>query len=76
MCAFGEAVVLGFLKAFPSDLVVGWSSGTGMAGVLGAGTYLLLRGLANLSITNTLLVLLPLQAVYYFSFYWLNSRMM
>ncbi len=39
-CALGESVVLGFLKSFPSKLVTGWSSGTGMAGVGGAGLYL------------------------------------
>ena len=42
-CSLGESVVLGFLKSFPSKLVSGWSSGTGMAGVGGAGLYLGLR---------------------------------
>ncbi|XP_033752569.1 battenin-like [Pecten maximus] len=38
--AFGENVALGFLRLFPSTLVNAWSSGTGMAGVLGAGIYI------------------------------------
>ena len=54
ICALGEAVVLGFLKAYPSGLVTGWSSGTGMAGIMGSGTYLLLHGLAKLSIAEVI----------------------
>jgi hypothetical protein len=34
--ALGEAIVLGYLRNFPDDLVSGWSSGTGLAGVTGA----------------------------------------
>lgn len=34
--ALGEAVMLGFLKAFPSNFVGMFSSGTGMAGFFGA----------------------------------------
>jgi battenin len=39
---FGESVILGYLKGFPADLVVGWSSGTGFAGVIGAGLVVVL----------------------------------
>ncbi|XP_035661499.1 battenin-like [Branchiostoma floridae] len=39
--AFGENVTLGYLSLFPSKLVNGWSSGTGMAGLLGAGIYII-----------------------------------
>jgi len=31
--SFGEAVVLGFLKGFPPNLVGDFSAGTGMAGI-------------------------------------------
>ena len=34
--AFGESTILGYLKAFPKDLVGGWSSGTGLSGLIGA----------------------------------------
>ncbi|KAL5007642.1 hypothetical protein ScPMuIL_016448 [Solemya velum] len=37
--AFGENVALGFLKHYPSKLVNAWSSGTGMAGLLGSSIY-------------------------------------
>ena len=39
---FGESVILGYLKGFPAELVVGWSSGTGFAGVFGAGLVVIL----------------------------------
>jgi battenin len=55
--ALGEAVILGYLKAFPSDLVSGWSSGTGMAGIMGSGSFLLLHGVAKLSIAEVFLFL-------------------
>ena len=42
--AFGEVVLLGYLKSFPNVLVGAWSSGTGWAGVFGAGIYLILKG--------------------------------
>ena len=40
--AFGEAVILGYLKGFPTYLVGAWSSGTGFAGV---SVFLLLQAL-------------------------------
>ena len=42
---FGESVILGYLKGFPAELVVGWSSGTGFAGVVGAGIVVVLLAL-------------------------------
>ncbi|XP_005106996.1 battenin [Aplysia californica] len=39
--AFGENVTLGFLSWFPSSLVSAWSSGTGMAGVLGSTLFII-----------------------------------
>ncbi|XP_053384064.1 battenin-like isoform X2 [Mercenaria mercenaria] len=38
--AFGENVALGYLRLFPSKMVNAWSSGTGMAGVLGSLLYI------------------------------------
>jgi battenin len=40
---WGEAVMLGFLKSFPSELVTGWGSGTGFAGVLGTLLWVVYR---------------------------------
>lgn len=39
--AFGENVALGYLRLFPSKCVNAWSSGTGMAGVLGSAIYII-----------------------------------
>lgn len=38
--AFGENVALGYLRHFSSKMVNAWSSGTGMAGVLGSLLYI------------------------------------
>lgn len=38
--AFGENVALGYLRLLPSKMVNAWSSGTGMAGVLGSLLYI------------------------------------
>ncbi|XP_070199542.1 battenin-like isoform X3 [Littorina saxatilis] len=39
--AFGENVSLGMLSRFPSHMINAWSSGTGMAGLLGGSIYVL-----------------------------------
>ncbi|XP_061181505.1 battenin-like [Saccostrea echinata] len=39
--AFGENVALGYLRLFPSKSVNAWSSGTGMAGILGSAIYII-----------------------------------
>ena len=41
-CSFGESLMLGFMKNYPSSVTGGWASGTGMAGVGGSAYYLLL----------------------------------
>lgn len=43
--ALGEGVMISFIKKFDSRCIAGWSSGTGLAGLLGSGAYLLLRSL-------------------------------
>ena len=42
-CALGECINLAFNKSFPSEYVVGFSSGSGFAGVLGTGILLVLK---------------------------------
>jgi len=44
----GDCTVLGFMKVFPSIVVSGYASGTGMAGVFGSFYYLLLSGVFEL----------------------------
>lgn len=43
--ALGEGVIISFTKKFDSRCITGWSSGTGLAGLLGSGAYLLLKSL-------------------------------
>lgn len=73
----GECVNLGFLKAFPSEHIVGFTSGTGFAGIAGAGAWLFCRAI-GLNNTQVFLVFMPLLVVYFLSFLWLyrkgNSR--
>jgi hypothetical protein len=39
----GNSTIVGFMKAIPPENVLGWSSGTGIAGISGSGTYLLFK---------------------------------
>lgn len=41
--SLGDCTVIGFLKAVPPETIVGWSSGTGIAGIFGSGFYLLFK---------------------------------
>lgn len=43
--ALGESVVLGYLKEFPSEMVGFFSSGTGFAGIFGAGYIILTKAI-------------------------------
>lgn len=62
-CSFGESVILGYLQNYPSELVGGWSSGTGMAGFAGSLLYLALAS-SSLNLTGRFLVTLPTCAIY------------
>lgn len=72
MQAFGESVVLGFLKVFPTELVVGWSSGTGMAGMLGTSLVIILRSF-DVKLPIVFSVLIPFEFVYFICFLWINK---
>jgi CLN3 protein len=41
--ALGEAINLGFIKGFPSEVIGYYGSGTGFAGIFGSGILLLLK---------------------------------
>ena len=68
--SWGESVALGYMERFPSNMVGGWSSGTGMSGVLAA---LIFMGLTALGVSNSIifLVSLFLVCVFWASFYFL-----
>ena len=66
--ALGESVMLGHLKRFPPRLVSGWSSGTGGAGLVGAGMFVVLESM-GLSYSAIFLLSVPLVAVYVLLFF-------
>ena len=66
-CSFAESVFLGFLRKYPVNMTNAWSSGTGMAGVLGSSMYLGLH-LAGMADGHVFFVLVPTIFVYWGTF--------
>eukprot|EP00026_Physarum_polycephalum_P009750 Phypoly_transcript_09884.p1 GENE.Phypoly_transcript_09884~~Phypoly_transcript_09884.p1 ORF type:complete len:452 (+),score=46.46 Phypoly_transcript_09884:157-1356(+) len=68
--SFGESVLLGHMRKYSPDIVSGWSSGTGMAGVAGSLGYLLFiaGGMTNMGIFA---VLAPLGVIYCLLFFYM-----
>jgi len=66
--SFGESVILSYMKQFPSDLVNGWSSGTGIAGVSGTLFYI---GMVSAGLSNSKIfyIILPTVGVYWLLFF-------
>ena len=61
--SFGQCVMVGELKRYAPTMVGGWSSGTGLAGIAGSFTMILLSYL-DVSIELTFFLILPLIVVY------------
>eukprot|EP00331_Platyophrya_macrostoma_P034167 CAMPEP_0176450396 /NCGR_PEP_ID=MMETSP0127-20121128/27121_1 /TAXON_ID=938130 /ORGANISM="Platyophrya macrostoma, Strain WH" /LENGTH=245 /DNA_ID=CAMNT_0017838063 /DNA_START=15 /DNA_END=752 /DNA_ORIENTATION=+ len=72
--SLGEVTIVGFLKGFEPEIISGWGSGTGFAGVFGAGYNLLLR-LYHMSDFIVFIAVVPLSGVYFLFFNWLKNRM-
>lgn len=70
--AFGESTVLGYLKAFPKDLVGGWSSGTGLSGLTG-GTLNLLVKLLEIDLQYLYIGVSPLCFCYFVLFFFADK---
>lgn len=71
--SFGEAVYLGFLKGFPSDLIGDVSTGTGVSGILATFTLFFAKWV-NLSNQRLFLIEAPTMIIYYLSFKWLDTQ--
>jgi battenin len=69
--AFGEATILGYLRNFPKDFVSGWSSGTGLAGVIGALVTLVFHKM-DIKPKTMYLVISPVCLIYFFSFFFVE----
>jgi battenin len=70
--SFGESTVLGFCKGFPSSVVGYFGSGTGFAGVFGAGITLILQT-AGLSNGTIFFIIAPSVIPYFIAFWWINN---
>jgi len=68
--SYGESVVLGYLRGYESDLVGAWSSGTGMAGVVGSLLYL---GFVAINIPLVDRFLIPSSIIYLAAFFFLMT---
>lgn len=70
----GETSNLAFLKGFPAELIGGWGAGTGLAGILGSGMYLVLSG--PLGLSNSLIFALqaPQVFLYWIAFHYLHTE--
>ena len=68
--SFGESSLVGYIRRYPPELVDGWSSGTGMAGILGAGLYLALDA-AGLEAWQIYFICLPSVVVYLIAFHYI-----
>ncbi len=69
---FGEAVILGFLRNFPKEFVSGWSSGTGLAGVIGAAVTLIFH-YNDIKPRSMYLFISPVCIIYFISFFLVNK---
>jgi len=68
--AFGEAAMIAYLRLFPKTLIAGWSSGTGLSGMISGGLNLLSQILDGLSLKFLYLILTPVGFLYLIFFVW------
>ena len=62
--AFGEAAMVAYLRLFPKTLIAGWSSGTGLSGLLSGSLNLMSQLIDGFSLKYLYLVLFPVGIVY------------
>ena len=62
--AFGEAAMLSYLRLFPKTLIAGWSSGTGISGIISALLNLSSQMSDGFSLKYLYLILFPVGIIY------------
>lgn len=62
--AFGESAMIAYLRLFPKTLIAGWSSGTGLSGLISGGLNFLSQLLNGLPLKFLYLILSPVGLVY------------
>ena len=68
--AFGEAVILGFIKGYPNQCIGFFSAGTGFSGLFATSVLLGAKAI-NLKNSTLFLIEMPTIFIYIHSFYWL-----
>ena len=68
--AFGESAMIAYLRLFPKTLIAGWSSGTGLSGLISGFLNFLSQLLDGLSLKFLYLILTPVGILYLILFMW------
>ena len=68
--AFGESAMIAYLRLFPKTLIAGWSSGTGLSGLISGFLNFLSQLLDGLSLQFLYLILTPVGVLYLLFFIW------
>ena len=68
--AFGESAMIAYLRLFPKTLIAGWSSGTGLSGLISGFLNFLSQYLNGLSLKFLYLILTPTGLLYLLLFMW------
>ncbi len=66
--AFGESAILAYLRLYPKILIAGWSSGTGVSGIVGGLLNFLSQLNDNFSLKYLYLILTPIGPLYIYLF--------
>ena len=68
--AFGESAMIAYLRLFPKTLIGGWSSGTGVSGIISGTLNFLTQLFGSFSLDILYLVLTPVGPLYIIFFFW------
>ena len=68
--AFGESAMIAYLRLFPKTLIGGWSSGTGVSGIISGALNFLTQLFGSFSLDILYLVLTPVGPLYIIFFFW------
>ena len=68
--AFGESAMIAYLRLFPKTLIGGWSSGTGVSGIISGSLNFLTQLFGSFSLDILYLVLTPVGPLYIIFFFW------
>ena len=68
--SLGEATFLGYIRTFPEDYVSGWSTGTGIAGILAAILSLTFKLIGDdFDLKNLYIIISPVTVIFFFAYY-------